>query len=114
MNIEIVAGKLRGYDCAECFSKTKLGDDGYHLRVAKTTIPLLKVNEDLHRACGDSVIARAIDAKASIAATIRRCCHCAKPCAAVCSFCRAPSCFRGPCIESHAATCKAFDQSRSR
>lgn len=116
MNIDLPAGKLRGYACAECFRPTVSGADGYHLIVHKTSIPLLSVNEDLHRACGDAILARGIEARTKLeAAGERICVHCSKPCVARCagSKCRRPCCFRGACLDRHASECKQFEASRT-
>lgn len=114
MNIEILAGKSRGYACAECFQWTAKGSDGYHLIVHKTNVPFVSVNEDLHRACGDAVIARADSARDSMS-TVRLCVHCGKECIARCATkeCGHPCCFRGTCIEKHAMACAGYAKSRA-
>lgn len=121
MNIEIVAGRLRGYPCAECFRETRENENGYHLKVARVNVAVggikvgeKSVDEDLHRACGEALIARASaetqKLKSGDAKQMRVCAHCGLPARSSCATCGAVYHFdvASPgCANAHAVSCRA-------
>lgn len=101
MNIDIVAARLRGYPCAECFRATQANTNGYHLKVARVNVVVAgikvgekSVDEDLHRACGDALRDRINASHDRLASgdakpTQRLCVHCGLPVRSTCATCGA-------------------------
>lgn len=119
MNIDIVAGRLRGYDCAECFEPTTAGANGYHLKVARVKVVVAGMNvgeksvdEDLHRECGDALRERINASHEKLKSgdvKTRVCNHCQQPCRATCATCGQPYHFDAMatgCREAHLIQCK--------
>lgn len=122
MNIEILAAKCRGYECANCFKPTMKGDDGFKLIVHEAKIKVLgatvgktDVDEDVCRPCG-LALHKALSAEVEKCAP-RVCVHCGKPATARCYYDQQEGrtvfcCFRGNCIEVHDRACKGYHDAR--